>query len=171
MGATENVTAVVLPQDATLAEVFETELELQMARETRADYDSIDQGLHVRYGINELAASQSVAQRMNIQDREVNDILSRMVLVDLYLAWAGTPDSDHLVPEDSEQSFIELGEQQSRQQFRNLSSAHREAIRLACFGVIQTAGGGYMDIRNVADSMRNSPAEVVDRLRECLPIE
>ena len=90
-GDVENVTAVILPPDATLAEVFETELELQMARETRADYDWIDQGLHVRYGINELHEQvSSVAQRMNIQEREVNDILARMVLVDLYLAWAGS---------------------------------------------------------------------------------
>lgn len=169
-GDVENVIAVVLPQDATMPEVFETELELQMARETRADYNWIDQALHVRYGVQQLHEPvSSVAQRMNVQEREVNDVLARLVLVDLYLAWAGTPDAYHRVPADSEQSFIELSDRESRQQFRNLSALHREAIRLACFGVIQSAGGGYMDIRHVADSIRGQPAAVVSRLRDQLP--
>ncbi len=171
-GDVENVTSVVLPSDATASEVFETELELQMARETRADYNWIDQALHVRYGVAELhEAVSSVAQRMNIQEREVNDILARLVLVDLYLAWAGIPDAYHRVPPDSEQSFIELGDREGRQQVRNLPSLHREAIRLACFGVIQSAGGGYMDIRHVADTIRSQPAAVATRLRDRLPEE
>lgn len=171
-GDVENVTAVVLPSDATLPEVFETELELQMARETRADYNWIDQAIHVRYGVAQLHEQvTSVAQRMNIQEREVNDILARLVLVDLYLAWAGTPDAYHRVPPDSEQSFIELSDRESRQQFRNLSALHRETIRLACFGVIQSAGGGYMDIRHVADTIRSQPATVATRLRDRLPDE
>jgi hypothetical protein len=169
-GDVENVIAVVLPSDATLSEVFETELELQMARETRADYNWIDQALHVRYGVQELNEQvSSVALRMNIQEREVNDVLARLVLVDLYLAWAGTPDAYHRVPGDSEQSFIELCDREGRQQVRNLPALQREAIRLACFGVIQSAGGGYMDIRQVADTVRNQPNEVVTRLRDRLP--
>jgi hypothetical protein len=169
-GDVENVVAVVLPSDATISEVFETELELQMARETRADYNWIDQALHVRYGVQQLNEQvASVAQRMNIQEREVNDVLARLVLVDLYLSWAGTPDAYHRVPPDSEQSFIELCDREGRQQFRNLPAVHREAIRLACFGVIQSAGGGYMDIRQVADTIRNQPREVVTLLRERLP--
>jgi len=166
----ENVSAVILPEDATRAEVFETELELQMARETRADYDWIDQGLHVRYGVQELGEPiNSVAQRMNIQEQEVNDILARMVLVDIYLAWVGNPDAYHRVPGDSEQAFLELSQIEGRQQVRNLSAQHREAIRLACFGVIQSAVGGYMDVRNVANTIRSDPADVVARLRERLP--
>lgn len=171
-GGVENVTAVVLPSDATLSEVFETELELQMARETRADYNWIDQALHVRYGVQQLNEQvTSVAQRMNIQEREVNDVLARLVLVDLYLAWAGLPDAYHRVPGDSEQSFIELCDREGRQQVRNLPALQREAIRLACFGVIQSAGGGYMDIRQVADTVRNQPNEVITRLRDRLPDE
>lgn len=170
-GEAENAIAVVLPPDATMSEVFETELELQMARETRAHYNWIDQGLHVRYGIASLGEQvASVAQRMNFQEREVNDILQRMMLVDLYLAWVGTPDAYHKVRADSEQSFIELADRESNQQFRNLPVMHREAIRLACFGVIQS-GGGYMDIRNVATTMRSQPAIVAERLRERLPEE
>lgn len=171
-GDVENVIAVVLPSDALANEVFETELELQMARETRADYNWIDQALHVRYGVDQLHESRTaVAQRMNIQVREVDDILGRLVLVDLYLDWAGHPEAYHRVPADSEQAFIELRDRESRQQFRNLTEVHRQAIRLACFGVIQSAGGGYMDVRHVADTIRTQPAVVVTRLRDRLPDE
>jgi hypothetical protein len=171
-GEVENVLAVVLPRDALANEIFETELELQMARETRADYNWIDQALHVRYGIQDLNESRtSVAQRMNIQEREVDDILARLVLVDLYLDWAGYPDAYHRVPAESEQAFIELRDRESRQQFRNLSEVHRQAIRFACFGVIQAATGGYMDVRHVADTLRSQPAAVVTRLRDRLPEE
>lgn len=169
-GDVENAEAVVLPEDATRAELFETELELQMAKETRADYDWIDQGLHVRYGVRELREPiSSVAQRMNKPEQEIDDILARMVLVDLYLAWVGNPDAYHRVPDDSEQAFIELGQIEGSQKHKNLSTEHREAIRLACFGVIQSAVGGYMDIRNVANTIRNDPAGVTTRLREHLP--
>lgn len=169
-GSVENVIAVVLPSDATMSEVFETELELQMARETRADYNWIDQAIHVRYGVQQLNEQvSSVAQRMNIQEREVNDVLARLALVDVYLAWAGSPDAYHRVPGDSEQSFIELCDREGRQQARNLPALQRKAIRFACFGVIQSAGGGYMDIRQVADTIRNQPNEVVSRLRDRLP--
>lgn len=168
-GDVENVIAVVLPSDATVPELFETELELQMARETRAEYNWIDQALHVRYGVRELKEKvSSVARRMNIQEKEVEDILSRLVLVDLYLAWAGTPDAYHRVPAASEQAFIELGDREGRQQFKNLSAPHRETMRLACFGVT-SAGGGYQDIRNVADTIRTQLGEVVTRLLDRLP--
>ena len=168
-GDIENVIAVVLPPDATAPELFETELELQMARETRADYNWIDQALHVRYGVKDLHERViSVARRMNIQEREVNDILSRLVLVDLYLDWAGTPDAYHRVPAASEQAFIELSDREARPQFRNLSAPHRETMRLACFGVT-SAGGGYQDIRNVADMIRAQLGEVVHRVRDRLP--
>lgn len=171
-GDVENAVAVVLPSDATAPEVFETELELQMARETRADYNWIDQALHVRYGVEQLRESRTaVAQRMNVQVREVDDILGRLVLVDLYLDWMGHPEAYHRVPADSEQAFIELRDRESRQQVRNLTEVHRQAIRLACFGVIRSAGGGYMDVRHVADTIRSQPAAVVNRLRDRLPDE
>lgn len=167
-GSTENVTAVLLPEDATLSEIFETELELQMARDTRADYNWVDQGLHVRYGIEKLGEQiGSVAQRMNVSEQAVRDILKRMALVDLYLKWRETPEAYHRVPPDSEQAFVELADRDSRQQFQSLPELHRRAIRYACFGVIHSEGG-YMDVRRVADFIRSQPSEVVARVRQRL---
>ncbi len=45
----EYVDAVVLPSDAQSNEIYETEIELQMQRETKAPYNWIDQALHIEY--------------------------------------------------------------------------------------------------------------------------
>jgi hypothetical protein len=169
-GDAENVQAVVLPQDATRPEIYETELELQMARETRARYNWIDQALHVHYGVRELGENQhAVAQRMNVPDGDIDAILRRLALVDLFLDWLGMPRAYHRVPPESEQAFIELGDREGRQQFRSMPEARQRAARLACFAVIRHEGGGYMDVRRVADSIRNAPNDLVSRVRERLP--
>lgn len=169
-GEAENVQGVVLPEDATRPEIYETELELQMAKETRARYNWIDQALHVHYGVRELGENQhSVAQRMNVPDADIEAILRRLSLVDLYLDWLGMPRAYHRVPPESEQAFIELGDREARQQFRSMPEVRQRAARLACFAVIRHEAGGYMDVRRVADSIRNSPTELISRVRERLP--
>jgi hypothetical protein len=180
-GDVENVTAVVLPPDATASEVYETELELQMARQTKADYNWIDEALHVNYGVTELYGHRSgqeaihaIAQRMNRDDKDIEEILGRLTMVDLYLEWLGQPGKYHRIAADggseSRQAFVELYERQTRQQFRTLPELQRRAIRQACFTVIHQEGG-YMDIRRVADAIRTRPAEVATRVKDELPDE
>lgn len=169
----ENVSAVVLPKDATASEVYETELELQMARQTKAKYNWIDEALHVNWGVQELGEPiDAIARRMNQKEREIEEILGRLALVDLYLEWLGAPTKYHRVSAEgsgaAEQSFIELYQRESRAQHRNLPELQRRAIRHSCFSAIQQ-GGGYMDIRRIADSVRTRPDEVVRRVREVLP--
>lgn len=172
-GEAENLIAVVLPKDAMASEVYETELELQMARQTKAKYNWIDEALHVYWGVHELDEPiHAIAQRMNQNDAEIQAILGRLALVDQYLEWLGAPCKYHRVAADgsgaAEQSFIELYQRESRAQHRNLPELQRRAIRHACFNAIEQ-GGGYMDIRRIADSVRTRPAEVVRRVREALP--
>ncbi len=171
----ENLTAVVLPKDATASEIYETELELQMARQTKAKYNWIDEALHIHWGVNELGEPiHAIAQRMNRSDKDIEQMLGRLALVDLYLDWDGEQGKYHRVSADgsgaAEQSFIELNERESRSAHRNLPDQQRRAIRHACFSAIKH-GGGYMDIRRIADSIRTRPAEVVHRVREALPEE
>jgi hypothetical protein len=171
-GDVENVVAVVLPRDTSTPEMYETELELQMARETRAQYNWIDQALHVRYGVVGLHENpSSVAQRMNVDEREIDAILRRLTLVDIYLDWLGMPVAYHRVPDESEQAFKELSDRESRQQFRALPEQRQRTTRYGCFAVIRDPNGGYQDVRNVADSVRNQPQELVNRMRERLPEE
>jgi len=174
-GETENLTAVVLPKDALASEAYETELELQMARQTKAEYNWIDEALHVDWGIRELGEQvHAIAQRMNRQDKEVEELLGRLALVDLYLEWLGAPGKYHRVSTDAtgagEQAFKELHQRETRAQHKNLPELQRRMIRHSCFTVIEE-GGGYMDIRRIADSLRTRPAEVTRRVKQALPAE
>lgn len=172
-GHTENLSAVVLPVDSTASEVYETELELQMARQTKAEYNWIDEALHVDWGVRELGEPiDAIARRMNQKDKDIQDLLGRLTLVDLYLEWLRAPGKYHRVSADrssaAEQAFLELFQRESRAQFRSLTELHKRTIRHACFTVIDQ-GGGYMDIRRVADSIRSRPTEVVRRVKQELP--
>lgn len=180
-GKVENPIAVVLPRDATASEIYETELELQMARQTKADYNWIDEALHVRYGIEQLydrrspdEAIHAIASRMNRPDAEVKEIIGRLNLVDLYLDWLGQPGKYHRIGAErqspAEQAFKELFIRESAQALKALPEQQRRAIRHACFTVIRQEGG-YQDIRNVANALRTRPQDVVERVREELPVE
>lgn len=178
----ENLTAVVMPPDASASEVYETELELQMALQTKADYNWVDEALHVAYGIRNLyqqaagvdarQAIRAIAARMNRSDRDVEEILGRLNLVDLYLEWLAEPGKYHRLSTDGRteaaQAFTELYQRENRQAFRALPELQRRAIRNACFAVIRREGG-YMDIRRVADALRERPTQLVERVRDELP--
>ena len=172
----EQLVAVVLPADAEAQDIYETELELQMARETKARYTWIDQALHVRYGIDALGESvDAVAARMRMGPDEITDLLGRLDLVDVYLDWLGHPGAYHRVGRDrtlDEQSFIELYAREQRPRFQQLAPVHQQAVSQACFAVIRH-GGGYKDVRMVADHTINRLAAVTERVRdaEALPEE
>lgn len=173
--ATEYVRAVVLPEDATRPELFDTELELQMSRETKAEYNWIDEALHVHYGLTELYemksprdAMHALASRMNVDDKEVTSILNRLQMVDLYLEWLGQPGKYHVIPAEHggtmQQAFREMCDRLATQQVKRLPRDQQLAIRVACFSAI-SSGAGYKDIRGLIDSMRSQPAAVVERMR------
>lgn len=165
----EQLEAVVLPDDADAVDLYETELELQMARETKADYSWIDEALHVRYGIDVLDEPiEKIAKRMRMSRDDVNELLGRIELVDLYLDWLGHPDGYHRVGRDQtldEQSFREIYLRERRQRFQQLPTLHKRAVLEACFAVIR-AGGGYKDIRGVADHSMQRLADVTVRVRD-----
>jgi hypothetical protein len=179
-GDAQYVSAVVLPEDATPAEVYETEVELQMALETKAAYSWIDEALHVSYGVRQLyekkkpqEAVHAVAQRMNMDDKEIQDILQRLALVDSYLAWSKQRGKYHLIPAGAgggamEQAFKELAQLTRRQQVQRLHQTQQKAIREACFAVI-ASGGGYKDVRHVVSSMRTRPNDFLDKTKDLLP--
>lgn len=164
----EQLEAVVLPDDADAIDLYETELELQMARETKADYSWIDEALHVRYGIDFLGESiEKIAKRMRMSKDDINELLGRLELVDVYLEWLGHPAAYHRVGGDQtldEQSFREIYLREQRQRFQQLPALHKRAVLETCFAVIR-AGGGYKDIRGVADHAIQRLADVAVRVR------
>lgn len=165
----EQLEAAVLPDDAEATDLYETELELQMARETKAEYSWIDEALHVRYGIDMLSESiEKIAKRMRMSKAEVSGLLGRLGLVDLYLDWLGHPGAYHRVGGDQtldEQSFKEIYLREQRQRFQQLPALHKRAVLAACFAVIR-AGFGYKDVRGVADHSIQRLADVAVRVRD-----
>ena len=177
----EYVSAVRLPESATDQEIYETELELQMSRETKAEYNWIDEALHVRYGVNKLYegkahdALSSVARRMNMDEKDVEAILRLLDLVDKYLAWRGEPGKYHLVPESTgggsmKQAFEELGQRIVQKDYQRLSIEQRKVVLYACFDVIQSQSG-YKDVRRVWGRLIEDHTRFMNRVRNALPKE
>jgi hypothetical protein len=175
----EYVRTVRLPEAATDQEIYETELELQMSRETKAQYNWIDEALHVRYGVKRLYegkahdALMSVAKRMNRGEADVQDILRRLDLIDMYLAWRGEPGKYHLVPETSgggsmEQAFKELEQRVVQKEYQRLSPEQRKLALYACFAVIESQSG-YKDVRRVWSQVIEAPTKFMNRVRSALP--
>jgi hypothetical protein len=176
---TDYVHAVRLPQAATDQEIYETELELQMSRETKAEYNWIDEALHVRYGVNKLYergrdALVAVAKRMNLDEKEIRGILNLLDLVDLYLAWRGDPQKYHLVPESTggtmKQAFEELAQRVTQKEYKVLSPDQRKLLLYGCFAVIESRGG-YKDVRRVWARMIEEPTRFMNRVRSETPKE
>lgn len=166
----EYAVAVVLPEDALSDEIFDTELELQMARDTKSEYNWIDELLHVRYGNKVLKESiDRIAKRIRKSKEELRVSLEVLTFVDEYLAWAGQAGQYHKVPDDMEQAFGDLVSRMKARNVDRLSANAKSAIKHACFAVIKTGRGSgkvYEAIRSIIQHMSQQPAEVVERLRE-----
>lgn len=165
--------AVVLPP-AQSHEIYETEIELQMQRETKAPYGWIDTALHIEYGINELGESvETVARRMRKSLADINRELEKLALVKAYLAWAGEKGKYHKVPNPSggrsEQSFDDMVQRFSSSAIRRKSEKEKKLIRDACFAVIREESG-YQDVRNVIKQFSQNASKIAERLRQHRPL-
>lgn len=164
----EYVTAVVLPSDATSAEVYETELELQMSKETKAVYHWIDELLHIRYGIDELKEKvENIAKRLRLDKDEVVQNYKTLTTVDLYLAWAGIAQQYHKVPDDGrggmKQAFTDLTERLESKSIKRLGGVAKGVIRDACFAAIQKQAG-YKQIRSIISNLSTKSEDVLKKL-------
>lgn len=177
-----HVRVVRLPPTATPDEIYATELEVQMSRETKAEYQWVDEARHVRYGVSErfrdMAEAErlhAIAQHMGMPDKAISTILERLALVDLYLAWRGDPGKYHVLPADPrgslKQAFTDLADRVSQQAVQRLPREEQQAYREACFALIHGEGGEYKEIRKVFDRFRDRPEEFLARLRRSLPPE
>lgn len=171
----EYVRAVVLPEDAESSEIYETEVELQMAAETKAPYNWIDEALHIRYGIEQLhERPEIVAQRMRMDEDAIREAVSQLSIVDMYLDWLGETGKYHIVPVErggsAQQAFRDLTEALNRQSTKRLGRDEQKALRESCFALI-LAGGGYKDVRRAIGQLRTRPDQLVSRVRQQLSPE
>lgn len=165
----EYADAVVLPADAQSHEIYETEIELQMQRETKAPYNWIDQALHIEYGLKELNEPvATVARRMRKSEAEINNEITKLQLVRGYLAWVGDEGKYHKVPQPSggsmEQAFEEMAEALRRPALKRKGEPDLRLIREACFAAIQREAG-YMEIRRTIKQLSQNPGRVAEKLR------
>lgn len=166
IGDVEQLDAVVLPEDSLATDIYDTELELQMSKETKAAYNWVDEGLHVRRGLVELGeAKEAIARRMNMETDEVDTMIETMALVDLYLSWLEMEGRYHKVGINDEQSFEELRLRTRRASYRNLSRVHQLAVRDAVFALVKDQRG-YQEVRDVADFMIKQLGKFADRVRD-----
>lgn len=170
----EYVEAVVLPETASNQEIYETEVELQMQRETKAPYNWIDQALHIEYGIQTLGESlDTVARRMRLDAQEVQRHLEKLNVVRTYLEWLGEPGKYHKVPADNTgamaQAFEDTHIRLSTPQIMRKSKPHQDMIRDACFAAI-SKGAGYKEIRSLIRYLSQRPEIVLGRLRNKQPM-
>lgn len=103
-----NMDCVVLPEDATPKDIYELELYLQMAKETKAPYNWVDELLNIRYGIDILGESNSaIAKKMKHSPQQIQLKIDTLLYIDLFLNWWNKPGQYHLV-QDVEQIFGDL---------------------------------------------------------------
>lgn len=160
------VTAVVLPEDADADEIYETELELQMARDTKSEYNWIDELLHIQYGIQKLdEKAANIAKRMRKSPEDLTFDLELLAYIDQYLGWRGTPGQYHKVPDNSKQPFKDVALGMKGQAVKSLTKTAKEAVKDACFGAVDN-NSGYEAIRDIIKYMSKQPEVVVERLKE-----
>jgi len=100
---------IVLPPDATPKELYELELDLQMAKDTKMKYDWLNELLHICYGIEDLGeTTQILAKKMRLSDDEIKSGLRILKEIDLYLDWFGHPKQYQLISENDKQEFSDL---------------------------------------------------------------
>lgn len=169
----EYVDAVVLPSDAESHEIYETEIELQMQRETKAPYNWIDQALHIEYGIKELSEkSEQVARRMRLGKDDIKRELEKLAFVRQYLNWIGEDGKYHKVPSAGgghmEQAFQEMAQRFSSTSLKRKKEPERRLIRDTCFQAIKREAG-YQQIRNIIKHVGQNAVKISEKLRERKP--
>ena len=162
--------AVVLPEDAQAHEIYETEIELQMQRETKAPYDWVDQAVHIEYGLKSLGERPEVlAKRMRMSKDAVLAELQKLELVRMYLGWLGYDGQIHKVPttgsSQMEQAFEDMTQRFTSAAFKRKPEPQRRMIREMCFISIKR-GAGYKEIRSLIKQLSQHSEVVSQRLQE-----
>jgi hypothetical protein len=162
--------AVVLPKADSL-DIFETEFELQLVRDTKADYDWLDELIHLRYGVEELKGSlETFAKRKRISTDELKAEMAKLSMVEMYLDWLGEPKAFDRIPDEERggsmaQAFEDLTQKMRSKAVKNLQKNVKDSIKHACFAAIQ-AREGYQAIRNIINQLTKNPSGVLERISQ-----
>lgn len=104
-----HVNCIVLPLDATAADVLEIEAILQARPETRLDYDWIGDAQLLTAMLEVKGSVDAVAKRLGRKAAEVRNALQALAEADMYLKeWAKAEHEYRRVAEDGEQFFKDM---------------------------------------------------------------
>ncbi|MBX2990222.1 MAG: hypothetical protein KF749_03530 [Bacteroidetes bacterium] len=125
---------VVLPEDALPNDLYEVELDLQMAEKTELEYDWVDELLHIRYGLETLGESDiTIRKTMRLEKPEFDSLYYKLLLVDQYLGWTKRSGQYDLVEYD-EEAFKQLAKLLPKIS----DDAKREFFKRSVFALILT---------------------------------
>lgn len=162
---------VVLPKDATPRDLYEVELDLQMAKDTKADYNWVDELLHIKYGVETLGENENVvAKKLRVSVQDIRQKRRRLMLVESYLEWLGKPGQYHLVGKEDEQAFIEL--EKYTKKIKDLEK--EKIIRLEVFSLIKyppSEGRLYGHLRALFKNTESVQKKFIVDLKDIEPSE
>jgi hypothetical protein len=103
-----HVDVVVLPSDADQRDLAMLEMDLQMAKDGKADYNWVDELLTIQTNVEVLKIDKKqVATAMHVYEKSINLKLHQLALVNLYLDELGHP-GEHYRVDGDEQAFETL---------------------------------------------------------------
>lgn len=105
-----HVKCQVLPTTATIDEIVEVEVRLQMKQRTELDYEWINECIAVKELRDGGKSEKELMAMMNKKKSEIYDAIYALTEADLYLSeWLGSP-GDYESIEDAKQLFYDMGE-------------------------------------------------------------
>lgn len=124
-----HVDCMVLPGDATLSEITEIEIKLQMTRQTILPYDWIPEGWAIKEMLDSGMPKPKIATLMRKKPSEIDNHLIAVEQAELYLSeWSESPGDYSKLDDQKEQIFKDIATN-----LKNKTGEDREASRYIGF--------------------------------------
>lgn len=154
---------IVLPR-CEKQEIYELELTLQMAPETKADYSWIDELLQIQEGLETFGESPvQIGNRMRLTEEEVLGLRRRLTLVDAYLKFQNVEGQYHRINDKTKLAFEELQKRLESSAAKSLTEEQRQYYSELAFGHISEAakamseGALYEKLRTLWKAFTDDP--------------
>lgn len=107
----EHADFMVLPADATAADILDIEASLQGKPETRLEYDWIGDGELIDALVTAGRSTTQIAKKLHRSDSDIKNVLQAITEADLYLKDWAKAEGEYSRVEDAEQFFKDLPKQ------------------------------------------------------------
>jgi hypothetical protein len=161
-----HVKCQVLPATATMDEIVEVEVRLQMKQRTELDYDWINECIAVRELRDSGRSPKELMGMMNKKKIEIDEAINALTEADLYLSeWLNRP-GDYESIEDAKQLFYDIGEN-----VRAKSGEEQEISRRIAWLLADRRSSLKRRVYDFKPMFGKKSPEVVSRLAERFAVE